>query len=120
MSFRWCVFSLAAWLPALAVAQGDASYRCTNGDLVRRLEIFYETGVAVPCEVHYFKDDEPPAQREVLWRALNESGYCESQTRAFVAQLEGWGWRCAQAQAAGATPAAASDDTDVLEAGDSD
>ena len=110
-------FVLASFiLPAtFAAAQSENNYRCTYNDLVRRVEIVYETGVAVPCEVHYYKDSEAPGERQVLWQAFNESGYCESQTRDFVARLESMGWACAAA--AGAPP---QDDTDVLEAAESE
>ena len=70
------VFS-AAILPFTAVAQDQNNYLCTHGDLQRRVEIMYETGVTVPCEVHYFKDTEAPGESQVLWRALSQEGYCE-------------------------------------------
>jgi hypothetical protein len=73
------------------------------------VEIIYETGVAVPCEVHYHKDTEAPGERQVLWSAYNESGYCERKTREFIAQLEGWGWECEQD-----APVAQVDDTEAL------
>ncbi len=137
------LLGLAAVVPAAGVAQaGDDHYRCTNGDLVRRVQIVHETGAAVPCEVHYFKDTEAPGQREVLWRADNEAGYCEARTGELVANLESWGWRCAAAPGTSGEPAATEsaapesaapapeselpapageaprDDTDVLDAGD--
>jgi len=120
MKRRLLVLSLAAWLPFTALAQSSDNYRCTNSGLVRRVEIVYETGVAVPCEVHYYKDTEAPGERQVLWQAFNESGYCESQTRDFVARLEGWGWQCAMDEARAAAGEeegdASADDTDVLDA----
>jgi len=105
----------ASAVPVAAWSQSATSYQCRMGNLVRRVEIFYETGVAVPCEVQYFKDSEAPGSREVLWRAQNESGYCESRARDFVARLESLGWNCT-AQAARA--AGADDDTAVLRAGE--
>lgn len=99
--------ALGSLLPLTAGAQGGTEYQCIQGDLQRRVVIFYETGVAVPCEVQYFKDTEAPGERAVLWRAQNQSGYCESQAEAFVEQLEGWGWSCsvaAPAENAGDTP----------------
>ena len=60
----------------------------------------YETGVTVPCEVHYYKDTEAPGERQVLWRALNQEGYCEEKTRDFITQLGTWGWSCDQGTAA--------------------
>jgi hypothetical protein len=111
------LWSLAAVVPLTAFAQNDNAFQCTLGGNVRRVEIVYETGVAVPCEVHYYKDTEAPGAREVLWSAQNQSGYCESRTRDFVAQLQSWGWRCEGGTAATAPPAVA-DDTDVLSAPD--
>lgn len=110
--------ALGILLPLTVGAQNAPEYRCTQGDLQRRVVIFYETGVAVPCEVQYFKDTEAPGEQTVLWRAQNQSGYCESQAAAFVERLEGWGWSCSAT-----TPAAAGgapqepepvDDTDNL------
>jgi hypothetical protein len=103
------------------------------GGLTRRIEIAREGGSPVPCEVLYFKDSEAPGERQVLWSAANESGYCEAQAQSFVARLEGLGWECdatpgapapaaAAAPAAPASPAPASppadpaDDTDALAA----
>jgi hypothetical protein len=119
-------------LPATAIAADN--YRCTNGDLVRRVEIYYEPGREVPCEVHYYKDTELPGERQVPWRAQNEAGYCETRAAAFVEQLKSQGWDCqvsattpAEAPATEAAPAeepeaaeppaeepAATDDTDAL------
>ena len=86
---RTLVASVAILIPLSVSAQDAPEYRCVLEDLQRRVVIFYETGVIVPCEVHYFKDTEAPGEREVLWRALNESGYCEAQAQAFVEKLEG-------------------------------
>lgn len=81
-------------LPVTIFAQGQTSYQCTMGELTRRVEIMHETGVTVPCEVHYYKDTEAPGERQVLWRAMSEEGYCESKTTEFVARLSGMGWNC--------------------------
>lgn len=108
-------FGLAALLPFAVAAQGGAGYRCTTGDLVRRVEIVHETGDAVPCEVHYYKDTEEPGRLQVLWQALNEAGYCEARARDFVAGLEDMGWRCT-----GPAAEAARDDRNVPEAVESD
>jgi hypothetical protein len=108
----------AAALPGLAVAQDASNYECSHGDLKRRVEIVYETGVTVPCEVHYYKDTEAPGERQVLWRALQQEGYCEEKTREFVTKLGSWGWTCEQAASAApqeAAPAEEADDTETLE-----
>ena len=109
MNTKLLVAFLAAMIPGLTLGQSSQNYRCFNGELVRRVEIVYETGVAVPCEVLYYKDTEAPGERQVLWTAYNESGYCETKTREFIAQLEGWGWDCQQDAAAGQV-----DDTEAL------
>ena len=67
----------------------------------------------------YYKDSEAPGERQVLWTADNESGYCESKTEEFIDKLEGWGWSCETGSTPGPEPAAReADDTDVLSAGD--
>jgi hypothetical protein len=81
-------------MSATGLAQNPQNYRCTMGDLTRRVEIVSEPGIVVPCEVHYFRDDEAPGEQQVLWRALNEAGYCESKAREFVARLGEAGWSC--------------------------
>lgn len=99
MSNSWFVRSLVTGfsilVPLTVSAQNTPETRCVHGDMQRRVAIVYETGVAVPCEVHYFKDTEAPEEHQVLWNAQNESGYCESKAQAFVEKLEGWGWTCA-------------------------
>jgi hypothetical protein len=84
-------------IPASAVAADK--YRCSEGNLERRVEIIYEPGRAVPCVVQYFKDTEAPGETQVLWRAQNESGYCESKAAAFIEQLDSQGWNCSDATA---------------------
>ncbi len=86
---------LVAMLPGLSFAQGSQNYLCKYGDLQRRVEILYETGGTLPCEVHYYKDSESPGEMNVLWRAMNEAGYCEAKTQEFVTKLKALGWNCA-------------------------
>ncbi len=108
---------LAALVPGLSFAQAPHDYHCRNGDLQRRVVIFYETGVTVPCEVHYYKDTEAPGETQVLWRALNEAGYCERMAEDFVGKLKGMGWECATIEATeepAAEPEQGVDDTDAL------
>ncbi|MEM7283088.1 MAG: hypothetical protein AAF438_15830 [Pseudomonadota bacterium] len=94
------VVSVGLLLPGLLHAQGPQDYRCSLGDIQRRVEILYESAAsAVPCEVHYYKDTEAAGERQVLWRAFNESGYCEAKTEAFIAQLEEAGFECLQGNA---------------------
>jgi hypothetical protein len=98
--------------PAVLFAQDQGRYQCTIGELSRRVETLYETGVTVPCEVHYYKDTEMPGERQVLWRAANEEGYCEARTAELIEKLRGMGWTCL---AAGAEDELGeTDDTDAL------
>lgn len=106
------LFVVIIVLPFLSFAQDSNNYQCRMNDLTRRVEVFYETGVSVPCEVHYYKDTEAPGERQVLWRAMNQEGYCESQATAFIDKLEGMGWSCAAAAAS--DNAGDADDTDAL------
>ncbi len=87
---------LAALLPGLSFAQAPHNYQCSLGELQRRVEILYETGVTVPCEVHYFKDTEAPGETQVLWRALREAGYCERMAERVIGKLQDLGWNCGQ------------------------
>ena len=93
-----------ALVPTLAIAADDGGTQCTYGDMVRRVVIMSEPGVSVPCEVHYYKDTEAPGEKQVLWSAGSQEGFCESRTEEFIAKLEGWGWDCGQG--ADAMPAA--------------
>ena len=97
---RVLVASLATLLPCLAWAQGNDAYQCTFGELQRRVEIFSEPGRSVPCEVHYYKDTEAPGERQVLWSASSQEGYCAQKTEEFIAKLQGWGWECSAGAAA--------------------
>ena len=118
MTGKYLATALAVALPALTIAQTPQHYQCAYGDMQRRVQIIYETAVTVPCEVHYYKDTEQPGEHEVLWRALNQEGYCESQAEAFVSQLQEWGWSCDMAAPAEpANDAEKADDTDALAPG---
>ena len=119
MRTRYLVAALIVAAPGLALAQDAGKYKCTYGDMVRRVEILTEPGVTVPCEVHYYKDTEAPGDKQVLWSAQAQAGYCKEKTEAFVAKLEAWGWDCgrgAEDEAPAEEPAEEEvrDDTDVL------
>ena len=94
---RKLLLSSLALIPGLALAQGEESYRCTQGGLVRRVEIVHAEGAQVPCSVNYHKDTEAPGQSEELWNAQNDPTYCEQKAREFVAKLESLGWQCGAA-----------------------
>jgi hypothetical protein len=101
-------------LPVTLLAQNQTSYQCTMGELTRRVEIMHETGVAVPCEVHYYKDTEAPGDVQVLWRAISEEGYCEAKTKDFVAKLSTMGWECGMPAGKDDSEPAMNDDSDTL------
>lgn len=94
MNTKLICASLVACLPALAFGQAATSYQCSFEQLQRRIEIVSEPGVTVPCEVHYYKDSEMPGEKQVLWSASSEAGYCGARANEFVAKLREWGWQC--------------------------
>ena len=106
MKGRLIVAVLATAFPVALLAQDSGKYQCAHGDLVRRVEIYAEPGVTVPCEVHYYKDTEAPGESQVLWSAQSQAGYCEQKAAEFVAKLEDWGWACGASDASASEPAA--------------
>jgi hypothetical protein len=130
MNSKYTIAFLLVAAPGLALAQNAGSYQCSFGELQRRVEILTEPGVSVPCEVHYYKDTEAPGEKQVLWSAASQQGYCESKAEEFIAKLEGWGWDCGSSEATAPAPESepelddndaeppAYDDTDVLSPGD--
>ena len=132
MNSKFAIAILAMALPCTALSQ-DNNFKCSYGELQRRVEILTEPGVSVPCEVHYYKDTEAPGEKQVLWRADSQDGYCESKTEEFIARLESMGWDCGRSAAAMPEPETATepasddddaekppayDDTDVLSPAD--
>ena len=89
---------VAFFIPTVGSAKDSQNFQCTLGDMTRRVEIVSEPGVSVPCEVHYYKDSEAPGEQQVLWRAMNEAGYCESHAIEFIASLGETGWQCGQGE----------------------
>ena len=115
MKHKLLLVLAAIAIPGLSLGQDAGQYACFQGDLQRRLEIVYETGGVMPCEVHYYKDTEAPGEHQVLWSASNELGYCEAKTRECIARLEDWGWDCGPEATAAAEPQAfEADDTSEL------
>ena len=100
MKLQKCLVLVTLALPGMLMAQDGGNYECSHGDLQRRVEIVYGAGGSMPCEVHYHKDSEAPGEDQVLWRADNETGFCEARTSEFIARLEGWGWNCGKAAVA--------------------
>lgn len=73
-----------------ALAADNHTTHCQLGDAVRIIEVVYPQGTELPCEVHYTKD----GQDTVLWRASNETGYCEQKAANFAEKQRNWGWQC--------------------------
>lgn len=94
MISKYAFALVSATLPCLAMGQDSGSYECSMGDLQRRVVVLSEPGRSVPCEVQYFKDSEAPNEKQVLWHATNQEGFCESKAEEFVDELESWGWDC--------------------------
>ena len=94
MNRKLLTVSLVSMIPCLSFAQGPENFLCTYNDLQRRVEILYETGMTLPCEVHYYKDTEAPGEKQVLWRAMNEASYCKTKAEAFITKLGELGWSC--------------------------
>jgi len=88
------LFVVFLLLPSLGFAQDVTNYQCSLDELTRRVEILSEPGMPVPCEVHYYRDTESPGDDQVLWRAQNEVGYCETRAAEFVEKLRSMGWTC--------------------------
>ncbi len=107
---------LLTWPAGHADAQDADKHRCTFGELERRIEIYREPGVSVPCEVHYYKDSEAPGDQQVLWRAQSEEGYCEARVDEFLTKLADWGWDCSASAAASAIEDATPEEAPVDEA----
>ena len=101
MNDKFLLVLVMAMLPCTSFGQGLQNYLCTHGNLQRRVEIVAEPDLTVPCEVHYYKDTEAGDERQVLWRAMNEEGYCERKSREFVAKLHNLGWTCGADNGAG-------------------
>ncbi|NIP14698.1 MAG: hypothetical protein GWM88_08215 [Pseudomonadales bacterium] len=86
---------------ALAVPTFGDPVQCTQGALVRSVEVVYGApDERLPCEVIYDKTQEG-AGIHSLWRASNEAGYCEAQAAAFVDKLRNLGWDCDAPAASG-------------------
>lgn len=82
----------AGLLCEAAAADTNYHYVCTLSDSRRVIEVAYLVPEqAVPCEVRYQKDNE---DSDVLWRADNQEGFCESKAKQLVRQQQAWGFTC--------------------------
>ena len=90
-SFQILVFTFFV-LPISAFA---SSWSCSHDNDVREIHVMSTDPAGVPCEVVYKKLTEG-VEDQVLWSANNDSSYCETKAKDFVAKQEGWGWVCAE------------------------
>ena len=78
-----------------AHAEETIQSSCKNGDLVRRVVVVESSlSSGLSCEVIYWKDTEAPGERQVLWTARQDAGYCYSKALALVNKLVAMGWTC--------------------------
>ncbi len=81
--------------PAALHAEETVQTSCTKGDLVRRVAVLeHSLSSGLSCEVVYWKETEAPGEREVLWTAKQDAGYCYSKAITFASRLKSLGWSC--------------------------
>ncbi|MDO6747164.1 hypothetical protein [Gilvimarinus sp. 1_MG-2023] len=79
-------------LPGVSTAQPNYDYTCQLGETTRLIEVAYLVPEqTVPCEVRYQKNDEPGL---VLWRANNQTGFCENKAQKLIREHEALGFTC--------------------------
>ena len=91
---KWTV--AGAFVLALPAAAFEAE--CEYNSLTRSVQVVYSAAPErAPCEVMYRKhgQSEDDSEEKSLWRAVNETGYCEAKARGFVDKLTSMGWACA-------------------------
>jgi hypothetical protein len=102
-SNRWTLTLLALALGAAgAVLRSEAAeYRCSNGDLVRRVEVrATDPSQSGSCEVRYWRDAAAAGAGQSLWRSDRHPDYCAARARELVARLQSGGWQCAVSEPA--------------------
>lgn len=86
---------LVALSASAAHSAEKTEYTCTSGELVRRIVIEVgDISTSLPCEVVYWKDQEAPGERRVLWNARSDAAFCESKASGLADKLSGAGWSC--------------------------
>ena len=69
-----------------------ADYLCHKNAVTYWIKVEYETAEQVlPCSVYRWV---LPRQRERLWRATKDPGFCEAKADEVRQKLEGYGWLC--------------------------
>lgn len=87
---RW-LWAALLW-PALCAADGNYHYTCQLEAESRRIEVAYLVPEqSVPCEVRYQKNSEDGV---VLWRANNQTGFCETKAEQLRREHEALGFEC--------------------------
>jgi hypothetical protein len=102
-SNRWTLTLLALALGAAgAVLRSEAAeYRCSNGDLVRRVEVrATDPSRTGSCEVRYWRNAAAAGAGQSLWRSDRHADYCTARARELVARLQSGGWECAVSEPA--------------------
>jgi hypothetical protein len=93
------VLVLALWAAGNWQPAGAAEFRCSNGDLVRRIELRGPDGSpGVACEVRYWRNAKAPETGRTLWRASQDTDFCADRTRELIARLEAGGWTCSSSE----------------------
>lgn len=101
----------AILLFTISVASVEAAEKtesiCTSGDVVRRVVVEVgDLNTGLPCEVVYWKDNEAPGVRRVLWNARSDASFCDGKAAGLVDKLSTAGWNCGNSAAdAAAAPA---------------
>lgn len=90
---RLATLMLITCLPLAAMGSENYRYLCQQDSEKREIEVAYLLpDQSVPCEVRYRKNDEEP---EVLWRANNQEGFCETKAQQLMEKQAEWGFDCA-------------------------
>ncbi len=83
---------LSLFSPTWALADSNYHYVCTLESDTRVIEVAYLVPEQkVPCEVRYQKENGETA---ILWRADNQEGFCETQTKNLIEKQKNWGFDC--------------------------
>ncbi len=105
--YRCLPATLLMTLSAASVEAAEKSESiCTSGDVIRRVVVEVgDLNSSLPCEVVYWKDNEAPGVRRVLWNARSDAEFCDAKASGLVDKLATAGWNCDNNT--GATDAAA-------------
>lgn len=69
-----------------------ADFLCHKNAVTYWIKVEYDkAGQALPCSVYRWV---LPQQREMLWRATRDAGFCEAKADEVRQKLESYGWLC--------------------------